>query len=66
VVRATIKKGNCACVYMGNNFANMTQVSDVAPVPLILKVCLISTLKKGSEVIKEIWGHWACFRVTTF
>jgi hypothetical protein len=29
-------------------------------------VFLISTLKKSQEIIKEIWGHWACFGVTTF
>jgi hypothetical protein len=29
-------------------------------------VFLISTLKKGIEIIKEIWGYWACFGVTRF
>ena len=29
-------------------------------------VFLISTLKKSQEIIKEIWGHWACFGVTRF
>ena len=29
-------------------------------------VLLISTLKKSQEIIKEIWGHWACFGVTRF
>jgi hypothetical protein len=26
-------------------------------------VFLSSTLKKSYEIIKEIWDHWACFRV---
>jgi hypothetical protein len=29
-------------------------------------IFLISTLKKSYEIIKEIWGHWACFGVTRF
>jgi hypothetical protein len=32
-----IKKSNVACVFIGKLLANMTQVSDVAPGPLVVE-----------------------------
>jgi hypothetical protein len=40
-----IQKSNVACVHIGGILANMTQVSDVAPGPLIYLLILKSTCK---------------------
>jgi hypothetical protein len=48
----------------GNMFSQMFAPDTRTNVKFLGSVFLIYTLEKTEEIIKEIWGHLACFGVT--